>query len=333
MPDYNVLGPPRTVSWTQTNRFTNVTVSARLCCGGVFEMTDPTLAYLTTRIGPETTINDTIGSNQVAVLSAEATNVVLFSGLTLELGTHYLTLIGGVGGWVAGCMAHLERAEGVTLGPEYELLFDTVYGSPAAEIKPATQHFTVASGTLIYAPERTDGFNTWPEATPQHITVIENTPRTFSLDVSDADGDPLGVHYSTWPTNGTVREEGITWDPDNFYNECFPLTELRYTPAENYVGSDYFDYTIRDWHEASGRMAFVTIEVVPPPLGISVAGGGLRLSWNANCPHYEVETAPSLHGAWQTVQEPRNPEGDQLAVMVNPAEAQRFFRLRRTITP
>src|SRR5262245_42827398 len=100
-----------------------------------------------------------------------------------------------------------------------------------------------------------------------------------------------------------VRAEGLASDQYDMYNACFPLTELTYTPAENYVGNDYFDYTIQDWHEASWRMAFVTIEIVPPPLGISLTGNGLRLSWVANCPHYEVETAALLNGDWETVQE------------------------------
>lgn len=327
---------PTAVSWTQTNRFTNVTVSAGLV-RSEDSGEETAWAYLTTRIGFGTTANDTIASNLVAY-PLTLSNVVLFSGLTLDPGTYYLSVIGtpdaGSGRWISGCTVHLERAAGVTLGPEYDLQggFD-FYEMFAQERAPMTQHFSVVSGTNpVYVPVPTSPVNAWPVATPQQITVIENTPRTFTLDVLDPDGDQLGINCCyVMPTNGTVRAEGVANDPEDIYNVCFPLTELTYTPVENYLGSDYFEYTVQDWHDASLKGAFVAVEVVPPPLGLSLTGVGLRLSWTANCPHYDVEKAASLDGGWQTVEEPRSAEGDQLAVIVNPAETQGFFRLRRTI--
>jgi hypothetical protein len=83
-------------SWSSLNSYLNVNISAPLtrapCCP-----TDPVvsiIAYLTSQIGPGTTIANQIATATVAVpgLGPDAAYTTLFSGLTLGPGNYFLTL-------------------------------------------------------------------------------------------------------------------------------------------------------------------------------------------------------------------------------------------------
>jgi hypothetical protein len=81
-------------SWSSSNTYANVTISATVsrapCCP-----TDPIVyvtAYLTSEIGPGTTLADQIATATVAVPGFGFTFTTLFSDLTLGPGNYFLTL-------------------------------------------------------------------------------------------------------------------------------------------------------------------------------------------------------------------------------------------------
>jgi hypothetical protein len=94
---YQALG----VSWTQSTIYTNLTISAEL--SGL--PTDSLTVYLTTHIGPGTTVANTIAETTVPfpVSTSGFTNVELFDLPALQAGTYYLTFYSaGSSGGLAG---------------------------------------------------------------------------------------------------------------------------------------------------------------------------------------------------------------------------------------
>jgi hypothetical protein len=88
-------------SWTQTNTYTNMSITA-LLENEPFEGT----AYLTTAIGPGTTSAEEVTEASVTVggNSGDYSFEDLFSGLTLGPGTYYITVFGsGASAWGADC--------------------------------------------------------------------------------------------------------------------------------------------------------------------------------------------------------------------------------------
>ena len=75
------------VSWTQTSAFTNVSITLNLAPFGSNQGT----AYLTTRIGPGTTIADQVALTNFT-FPTTASDVTVFTNLILGAGTYYLTL-------------------------------------------------------------------------------------------------------------------------------------------------------------------------------------------------------------------------------------------------
>lgn len=112
--------------------------------------------------------------------------------------------------------------------------------------------------------------------TPVTINVLGND--------QDPDGDTLSIVSATSPSNGTavIAGNGIT-----------------YTPAEGFVGSDSFNYTINDGagNEASAQVTVNVTEKVEPPVtpsGLTVSdngSGGASVSWSdtPNETSYEVQ--------------------------------------------
>ena len=128
-------------SWTQSNSFTNVSVSAELSSFGVPGQTGR--AYLTRRLGPDTTTDHEVASAQFA-FPLEAGDVRLFTGLTLTPGRYYLSMIGNGdsgSGWSTGCPAKVDAAEGVTLGLDYGL-FGLVSYLPGSGVAQQQNIFT-----------------------------------------------------------------------------------------------------------------------------------------------------------------------------------------------
>jgi hypothetical protein len=327
-------GAGATASWTQTNRFTNVTITAKV--GGVVEnpATGSGSAFLTRRIGWDATTNDELARVSFAFPTL-ATNVVLFTGLTLESGTWYLTIAGdaeaSLPSWLANCKTEFTYADGVTLGTTY--IFDeSASYVPASDTRalasPEFLHFSVVAGTNGLPEERPltpDDLNQGPVTREQSFTVRENESLTFRFDAFDPEGDPFEVSLIFDPRWGTVTAErfgsleGMA---------CFPLTELTYTPSPDTVGDDVLEYYAQD-HTGSSTSR-VLIKVLPPALTISCANGTVELQWTAKSPAWQVEFANSPNAAdWETLDVAPVVEGDKLVVRAAALASPRFFRLQR----
>ncbi|MEZ4664629.1 MAG: tandem-95 repeat protein, partial [Caldilineaceae bacterium] len=114
--------------------------------------------------------------------------------------------------------------------------------------------------------------NDAPVATDDSATTDENAAVTIDVlaNDSDVDGDTLTVESVTDPTNGAVVNNG---------------TDLTYTPAANFSGSDSFTYTISDGNGGSNTATVtITVNAAATPF--------------ASCGGYDVfETAPGVYAA------------------------------------
>ncbi|MBV9265894.1 MAG: hypothetical protein JO061_06985, partial [Acidobacteriaceae bacterium] len=102
-------------SWTSPRQYTDVNITALL----TFGMGREGVAYLTTQVGPGTTMADEIARSSFFAPSQPA-NVTLFSGLTLPAGTYYLVL-GSDAPYVAGGW---RDASGVNTPPMPSIILD-----------------------------------------------------------------------------------------------------------------------------------------------------------------------------------------------------------------
>jgi hypothetical protein len=95
-------------SWTQTTGYSDVSIS--FLGTGVFSEAAG-VAFLTTSFGPGTTVADQIASAPFdAPVGSPSTPILLFSGLDLGAGTHYLTIAADAGdeiGWSATNSPHV----------------------------------------------------------------------------------------------------------------------------------------------------------------------------------------------------------------------------------
>ncbi len=93
--------------------------------------------------------------------------------------------------------------------------------------------------------------NTPPVAVDDGSTTTKNTAVTIDVlaNDTDADGDTLSIAGVTSPAHGTA---------------VVNTGKVVYTPANSYVGSDTFDYTVSDGHGGSDT-GTVTVTVNPPP--------------------------------------------------------------------
>lgn len=103
------------VGWTQTDTYSDVGVSAKLNSEGAAGQTGR--AYLTTQIGPGTSVTNEIASTNFT-FPLQPANIVLFSGLQLAPGSYYLSIIGDSttwgSCWVNGATTNVETGTGVT---------------------------------------------------------------------------------------------------------------------------------------------------------------------------------------------------------------------------
>lgn len=118
-PGIYAAGQGLAVSWQQTSTAQNVSISAVL--GPYFQTTttDPVTAYLTTVVGPGTSLADQVATSivQVAPFSGTAASYTLFSGLALSPGTYYLVIGNNAGypvGWVSSTTPGVVEAPGFT---------------------------------------------------------------------------------------------------------------------------------------------------------------------------------------------------------------------------
>lgn len=122
------------VSWTQAVRYTNVSISATL--GNLFILPNPLVttgtAYLTTQVGAGTNAaSHQLSSAAFVTPAVQGTTVVtLFSGLTLNPGTYFLTLIptegqGSGTGWISTASPVITLAPGASKGSDIFVNTDT----------------------------------------------------------------------------------------------------------------------------------------------------------------------------------------------------------------
>ena len=97
-----------------------------------------------------------------------------------------------------------------------------------------------------------------PTPSNDTLATMRNTPATISVlaDDIDVDGDTLSTTGVTSPAHGTASV-----NPDG---------SVTYDPANNYVGSDAFDYTVSDGHggTAVGSVAVSVVLVNQPPVAV-----------------------------------------------------------------
>lgn len=145
------------VGWSLTLEFDNVTITAPFGVGDnrPFEAN----AYLTTRIGPGTTVADQIAATTFAFpqifTGTPYPDVTLFTGLSLTPGTYYLTVIGAPGssgGWGnTNAPVFASDDPGATTSPVSGLFYLSNDGHPGngndpATYAPATTFITNANG-------------------------------------------------------------------------------------------------------------------------------------------------------------------------------------------
>lgn len=90
-------------------------------------------------------------------------------------------------------------------------------------------------------------FNAAPVAEDMEVSTLEDTALDITLDVSDANDDPLTAEIVTGPMRGTYEIDGLV---------------VTYTPDADYNGSDSFTYRVSDG-ELWSDTATVDITVTP----------------------------------------------------------------------
>lgn len=131
------------VSWTAEKAYQNVSISAPLVQA---DMVNPLYAYLTTTIGPGTTETNQIAASTVHFAPASNPTVQLFSGLSLNPGTYYLTLWSPTagGGWEFSQSPTIVNDSGVTIGSSQFLIL--AFGSQGQYI-PSLRPVNLYPGT------------------------------------------------------------------------------------------------------------------------------------------------------------------------------------------
>jgi Ca2+-binding RTX toxin-like protein len=122
---------------------------------------------------------------------------------------------------------------------------------------------------LISPPTtQTQETNRAPIANTFSVSVNQATPKTFSFDASDADGDTLTASVTVLPQNGIITVSG---------------RQATYRPTGDFFGSDSFSFIVRDGRGGSSSSATVNITVVQViPLLSHLEGTKLIIHAGAN---------------------------------------------------
>ncbi|HYH96685.1 Ig-like domain-containing protein, partial [Hyalangium sp.] len=118
---------------------------------------------------------------------------------------------------------------------------------------PETFSFTVTDVENITSAPATvsltiNPVNDPPVAAATSVALDEDTPRSFTLQGTDVDGDALTYEVATAPAHGA-----LSGTPPN----------LIYTPATNYHGADSFTFIVRDPSGVGSAPANLGINVAP----------------------------------------------------------------------
>ena len=130
-----------------------------------------------------------------------------------------------------------------------------------------------------------------PVAKDQSIVTNEDTPVTFSLDVSDPEGDPLSYTIVAAPLHGTLAGTG---------------PEYTYTPVPHYYGSDGFTFQANDGLSDSNlAVATISVSHLNHPPDTHPAAPSSSCLWPPNHKFAEL-----------TIGGIRDPDGDPLTVTI-----------------
>jgi Bacterial Ig domain/FG-GAP-like repeat len=139
---------------------------------------------------------------------------------------------------VAGTDVTLDQLRGATFAPNAVPAAGTVpFSFQVVGLNAVTGH---ASEPLIETVEIRTA-NAAPVAVPDSFMVLSDRPLAIGLagNDTDANGEPLVVASFTQPANGTVAtDDGVTFT---------------FTPNAGFVGTDTFEYTVRDAAGATSR--------------------------------------------------------------------------------
>ena len=112
--------------------------------------------------------------------------------------------------------------------------------------------------------------NTAPMAQDQSVTTPKNTAKALTLGATDADGDPLTFTNVSWPAHGALN-----WTT---------VSNVTYTPATDYTGTDSFTFVANDG-QTNSNVATVSIAVTagqPPGNVLMYEGFDYPLGTNLN---------------------------------------------------
>jgi hypothetical protein len=108
-----------------------------------------------------------------------------------------------------------------------------------------------------------------PDAIPQTVTLLEDTPADIVLTGTDVDGDSLAFEIVTPPAHGTLSGSA---------------PNVTYTPDTDYYGSDAFEFSVSDGRGGSST-AVVSLMVDPAPkIGTSLFAEGVVATVTAQLP-------------------------------------------------
>lgn len=150
-------------SWTSSFAFNNVSIFGEVSG----DLGSTITAYLTTQVGPGTTVANQVASATITPPSTETPGVLLLSGFNLGPGTYYLVLSGPATGntisdWYAYDTPTYTTAPGVSAGTDG--LANVIGGTPNVTYAPASVFDTgpslsieVTGTQVVSAPEPRSG--------------------------------------------------------------------------------------------------------------------------------------------------------------------------------
>jgi hypothetical protein len=142
------------ISWSQTSAYTNVSIAVRLYS---LDPTDIGTAWITTRVGPGTTVADEVATASFLFPSSiDPSDAILFTGLTLNPGTYYLSIGGGTNywsSWYATDQPVLTMDTGVSYNGNF-YVYDAAPYAPAStyDPTPSITPIFVITGTAVPEP-------------------------------------------------------------------------------------------------------------------------------------------------------------------------------------
>jgi hypothetical protein len=167
--------------------------------------------------------------------------------------------------------------------------------------------------------------NTPPVANPLTLGAVSGWPATLKIiggrnGPTDADGDPLVVAAVSVPAHGIAGTDG---------------TNATYTAANNFAGTDYFNYTVSDNYGAAATNS-VTVNVIANSAGLNqltaaLSGGNLVLEfsgipWNRYTWEQTFNLSPAV---WMPVATNLAPANGSLQFTNSPTGTNSFWRIRQ----